>query len=245
MDYNQSLQTERRRRGTRILLIGILVLVVLAGGLMYTAFFTNLLRFDEIIVRGTSLLTKEGLFGERPPPFLFQSVRIYDPLVANFSTHKDIFQKTLVIDIEERMPYGVLCSGHNVSSTAANNCLWFDADGILFARAPATLGMLVPGIYDAGERELLPGEYVLPRAQLRKMFEIFEILHETEVRATKFILLDLQVQEIHAVTREGTIIYFSLRLDPAFTLEALQSLKSQFGELEYIDFRSENRVFYK
>lgn len=245
MDYNQSLQTERRRKA-RFLFVSISALLVAGtGAIIYTVFFTNLFRFDGIIVRGTSIISKEELFSGKPLPYLFGSVNVSSPLVASVKINKNIFHKILTLDIEERKPFGVWCNSHDASSTLPEHCLWFDHDGFLFAPAPATLGILVKSIYEVNGRELTPGAYVLPVNALKYMFSIFGVLDSAQVGVTKSILPDLKSQELHAVTPEGTLIYFSLRLDPAFTLEALKSLKSKLGEIQYIDFRSENRVFYK
>lgn len=243
MDYNQSLQSDRRQRRLYFLLVGLMTFIAFGGGVLYTIFFTDMFNFNEIIITGDTILTREELFAR--PPYLFSRIDISHPLVASFLVTKNFFNKKLILNIKDREPYGIWCSESQVQPISTENCFWFDEGGFLFSSAPATLGALVKGIYEENGRDLALGSYVLPDQSLKRMFSIFKVLKAAEVYAIKFTLPDLGSQEIQAETLEGTRLYFSLRVDPAFTLEALQSLRLKLGELSYIDFRSENRVFYK
>lgn len=273
-DYNQSLQSERRRRKLRLFLAVFIILAVGGGGIIYTVFFTNALRFDNIVLNGATAVTKEELFPGNKSPYFFAQVNITDPLVAKFTVHKNILQKILTIDIEERKPFGIWCSGSNtsflisgasttvkdVSNTQINTtstpvyfppdasterCFWFDHDGLLFASAPATSGILVKSLDETNGRKLLAGDYILPEESRSRLFSIFNELDTAGIDIMKFILPDLKYQEIQAVRPSGTVFYFSLRFDPASTLEALQSLKPKLDGLKYVDFRSVNKVFYQ
>ena len=238
MDYNQSLRSARRGRTARLFFYSFLALLVLGGGgALYTVFFTNTLRFSEIVIRGTNILAASDIFSSERNPYLFQKIIVTDPLVASVSVYKDFFDKTLTLEIEERTPHGIWCG--------EASCFWFDKAGLLFAEAPAGEGGLVKSVYDTSGRTLQRGAYVLPQSELKNLFAIFEVVDVAGVGVIKFSLPSLDKQEFHAVTAQGAELYFSLRYDPLFALEALQSLKPQLGTLEYIDFRSENRVFYQ
>lgn len=277
-DYNQSLRKERRRK-TRLFIVIILILLVLgSGSILYTVYFTDVFRFNKIVLNGAVILSKDELFPETKLPFLFADIKIANLLVAKTTVHKNILEKILTVDIEERKPYGVWCNDYNtlpvnkiniasitladVTSTLSQNgsftnaiddfagtqsadCLWFDHDGLLFARSPATAGVLVKSIYESEGRNLTVGNKVLPEGELKTMFSIFEVLDAEGVGVVKYILPDLKFQEIHALITGGTTLYFSLRIDPSFVPEALQSLKPKLSGLKYADFRSENKVFYK
>ncbi|MDP1688767.1 MAG: hypothetical protein Q8L47_01390 [bacterium] len=278
-DYNQSLQKKKRRRKAKIILTIFTVLLVGGGGgLLYTIYFTNVFRFSSIVLNGASVITKEDLFPGSIMPYLFGKVEVTNLLVAKIVVHKNILQKTLVLDVEERKPFGIWCGVYDsatpviVSTSASSqesssstlstgtftkistdldtkdqtaNCFWFDVDGLLFAKAPASSGILVKSIYETNGRALEAGSYLLPKTLLNRIFSIFDVLDKSEVRIVKYILPDLKYQEIHAVTSNGAILYFSLRLDPNFIKDPLLSLKPKLNEIKYVDFRSENKVFYQ
>lgn len=278
-DYNQSLQKKKRKHRLRVYLSILVVLLVgIGGGLIYTIYFTNVFRFNNIVLSGATAITKEDLFPGPTMPYLFGKVEASSLLVAKMVVHKNIFQKIITIDVEERKPFGIWCGDHNSTflvpsniststeesssptisiGTSTNvslaagttdqtaNCFWFDVDGLLFAKAPASSGILVKSIYETNGRNLAAGSYLLPNLLLNRALSIFDILDKSGVRIVKYILPDLKYQELHAITADGAILYFSLRLDPKFIKDPLLSLKPKLNEIRYADFRSENKVFYQ
>ena len=89
------------------------------------------------------------------------------------------------------------------------------------------------------------GDYILPDGTKEIVLKILQVFEITDIPVLRFQLESMENQELTAMTEGGVKIYFSLRFDPAFTVESLQSLKDQLPILEHIDFRSENKVFYK
>ncbi len=273
-DYNQSLQKNNRRRKTKIFISVVLVFTTLVtSGSVYLIYFTNIFRFNEIVLSGGSQLTIADLFPKLNKPYLFEDIYIKNILVSDFTVKKDIFNKKLNIVIDERKPYGIWCNEDNllnkkidklvlsssssseVASTSAlevsviseldTECFWFDSTGIIFEKAPATFGVLIKSLHDSGGRKLVVGDTVLPKAMNDVMFKIFDILDRTDVDIISFDLPNLKLQELRAILSKKTVIYFSLRIDPDSIFDVLQSLKPKLNELEYVDLRSENKVFYK
>ena len=60
-------------------------------------------------------------------------------------------------------------------------------------------------------------------------------------------LHDIGLEEVDVSTYNGPVIYFSLRFNAMEDLPVLQQLlaKPNFNSLQYIDFRTENRAYYK
>ena len=80
------------------------------------------------------------------------------------------------------------------------------------------------------------------------MVKIFEVLEKSDLKIKSLRLERLELQEIIADSPGNSLpkIYFSLRIDPGFTLAAIESIKNLgLEKVEYIDLRVENRVYYK
>jgi hypothetical protein len=60
-------------------------------------------------------------------------------------------------------------------------------------------------------------------------------------------LNDLSLQEVDVQTANGPTIYFSLQFPADEYLPVIQKLmlQSNFDKLQYIDCRTENRLFYR
>lgn len=128
---------------------------------------------------------------------------------------------------------------------APQDCYWFDRDGFIMADAPATEGVLIKDVSDVSGREVNIGDYVLPDEELAAMFRIFSFIDKSGLEIKSYRLEPLNKQELLAFIKAGPVIYFSLRLDPSFALEPIKSLASTLPSLQYVDLRSENKIFYK
>lgn len=227
---------------TRVILI-LAAAAVLGGGFAYLFLFTNTFRFSEISISGITALTREDLFGNAPP-YIFQKISVQNPLVASFIISRDLFQKTLSINIIERESYAIWCA-IMASSTASDECFWIDASGLLFAMAPESEGALIKSIYDYSGTKLITGDYAASVDTLNKIFEIFQIIDKAGIEIVRYSLRPPSSEEFHALSRDGAEIYFNLRLNQDFAREPLIALMGELKNLQYIDLRSENRVFYK
>ncbi len=249
MDYNQELKEGRSRVfKTRLVYFGAIAAAALFG-FLYIFFATAILRFSEVSIAGNTALKREDLFAEKNP-YLFQKIIVQNPLVASFEANKSFWNKKLDVVITERESYAVWCdmAKVNVSSSSdpgSSKCFWIDKDGLIFTHAPQSEGALVKSIYDYSGNELKIGSYAASPDLLNKIFEVFTVADKTGLEITKYSLKSLETKELHARTREGAEIYFNLRLNQNFTYEPLKALKGELQNLQYIDLRSENRVFYK
>ncbi len=187
------------------------------------------------------------------------------PEIAELTIKKDYLNRQIEISVKEREKFGLWCqkeqltinnqqlttddkqqSNVNSQLSMVNNCWWFDKSGAIFSEAPIMEGELVRKVSDSSNRSLKLGDKILEEDMLKNLIKIFEVLEKSDLRVKNLVLGDLSLQEITAESPSIPKIYFSLRFDPAFALPAIQSLKeSDLGKLEYIDFRVENRAYYK
>lgn len=142
--------------------------------------------------------------------------------------------------------------------TSAFNCLWFDREGVIFKRSFSAEGSLISVVDDYSERALGPGARVLPEEFVENLFSVLRAVSDSGISIKEIRLNDFNLQEIEVTTydnglpsealaKEGPKVYFSLRFPADNTAAVIKSLVSQgkFGTLEYLDFRVENRAYYK
>jgi len=188
------------------------------------------------------------------------------PQIVELTIKKDYLNRQIEISVKERDRFGIWClqAQTNADHTQINAeneispresalspresafCGWFDKSGVIFTEAPAMEGELIRKVSDSSNRSLKPGDKILEEDMLKNLIKIFEVLQKSGLRVKNLVLEDLSLQEITTESPSIPKIYFSLRFDPGFALPAIQSLKeSGLGKLEYIDFRVENRAYYK
>jgi hypothetical protein len=153
-----------------------------------------------------------------------------------------------------------------ISAVAAGDeCWWFDKKGIIFKRALTAEGSLVTAVDDYSQKNLGLYSPILPPDFMADVFSIFGVLKSSGLRVAEIRLNDLALQELEVLTypstplgasdglpaeasaKAGPKLYFSLRFPADNDLAVIENLaaKSGFKNLEYIDFRVENRVYYK
>jgi hypothetical protein len=88
---------------------------------------------------------------------------------------------------------------------------------------------------------------ILPESFVSNLISILSVLRHTGLEVKTVELKDLSLEEVTVTTANGPSLYFSLRFAADNYLTVIQSLmaRSGFGKLQYIDCRTENRVYYK
>lgn len=180
------------------------------------------------------------------------------PLLDKVEIHKDYWLHKLVLDVEEREPFGVWCKvsgvlrSKNTSSTEAarssTGCWWFDESGFMFKRSLFLgEGGLLKVVSDYSGRNLALGSRILPDEFLPNMISVFKVILASGVGIKEVAIHDLENEEVEVLTYNGPKIYFSLRFPSNNDLAVLSSLmaKPGFSKFQYIDFRVENRAYYK
>ena len=247
-----------------ILLIGFLAVSV------YVLFFSEYLRINNINITGTQELNSadiqnsfeeyfQGDFLKIIPKnnFLFISQkRVADLLKNNFKKIRTVtvfkkFPDSILINIDERKSVLVWCSG--------DNCFLIDENGTAYSVADFNSPEIVQNhllrINDTSARDVAIGEKVIEPAYEQYVMGIKEALDGIGQKVSDddnaYSTTSNMADEIDVKTNNDVQIYFSTQfsLDSAIhTLDVV--LKKEITEdklksVEYIDLRSEGRVFYK
>lgn len=208
---------------------------------------------------------------------------IFLPALKSLKIEKNYRERSVIVAVEERKPYGIWCykaqtdadftqndaennRSHPSASSlreSASRCWWFDDEGIIFKRAIAAQGSLIVAVNDYSQTghglnsKILPGDFV------SNAFSIFRVLQAGNLNLKEIRLRDLSREELEVATHSSTplpstqlgaggsgagpIIYFSLRFPADNALVVIENFlaKPGFDKLQYLDFRVENRVYYK
>ncbi len=171
------------------------------------------------------------------------------------------------VTVTERQPFAIWCEmPHyaarvdaagvgNATSTAGDlgnpitneECFWFDASGTLFEKAYDTEGSALFAVHDYSQAGLGLTQQILPNIFITNFMSILDVVKQSGLTVKEIALKDLNLQEIDVATYEGPDVYFSLRFSAANDLPVLTNLmaKPGFAKLQYVDFRVENRAYYK
>lgn len=190
---------------------------------------------------------------------------IFIPSLKSVKIEKSYRERSIAVTVGERKPYGIWClhpnsappaSGLRQSESAHPNeiylatgaeCWWFDDEGVIFKRAISAQGSLIVTVNDNSQTGLGLNSKILPNDFISRASSVFRVLQASNLNIKGIRLRDLALQELEVETYDGPKLYFSLRF-PADNAQAVIenfAQKSGFGRLQYLDFRVENRVYYK
>lgn len=177
----------------------------------------------------------------------------------------------LTVRIEERTFWGVLCNDLEASEWVGELdnavkkqiqnkkdslpekeilCVYIDSSGFAFDTAPKSSGSLIIRIRSDFET-ILPPTQGIARNSMNVLLSLTrEIPHIIQERAIGFELLSRVPLEIRVLTSGGYALWMSRDQDIPATLSALNTLlkeeiKERKNDLEYVDLRFGNKVFYK
>jgi hypothetical protein len=178
------------------------------------------------------------------------------PQLADANISKDFFTHTVTITVTERSPFGIWCfsappgvisTSSAIVAGATVPCYWFDNTGTIFERAGETQGGLVYTVYDRAQAPLGLNQKVLPNEFLQNFISIMNVLRASGLGVQNIELNDLTLEEVDVKTANGPMVYFSLQFPADEYLPVIQKLMLQpnFNKLQYVDCRTENRLFYK
>lgn len=236
------------------LIFFIVYLVAVASG--YIVFYTSFFKIEKFEFVGfqkiDAVYLKHFLILERfknsgwnrfltPDNYLFwlgfkpENIKLPVSL-ALLKFSPDFLKKKVLIEVEERQPYGIWCPAKPAFS---GQCFWFDESGALFAPAPSAEGYLIPLIFDDNFR---------PEKLSREMFSLFRRLYDLKnIKIAKIFIKDENLKELKAEIVNGPKLYLSLK-EKNEDLEAILnklSGQAEFKNLQYIDLRVPGRIYYK
>lgn len=143
--------------------------------------------------------------------------------------------------------FGVYCGGE----VKADACYWFDGWGVIWEEAKTILGESILKTEEISNFKPARGGGLLPENLASNFIKIIDFLKTGYLKVEKINLKrddqELEVLVGYKPTGLKTKIFFNLRIDPKINLAGLTAFlkKYQPRELEYIDLRVENKIFYK
>lgn len=257
----------RRRFPKRIVLaLGVFGgLIALGAGLWYLA---NLpyLSVDRIEVRGASFLPPEEIeavlrdsiadrgwwgFIPRNNFFAVSGEALEHTLKQQFPAIKAVrvdkhFPHRLAVAVEERTLWGVYCVAQGAESSGP--CFYLDTSGTAYEELSQFEGWLLPVIY--GGLPTAAGAQPVPQPTLHYFEEARDALVPLKGVLLSAAISSSTPSDVRLGLAEGwTLLVSTARPVPEW-LQALETiLEQEVGarrpELEYVDLRFGNKVFYK
>lgn len=134
-----------------------------------------------------------------------------------------------------------------VFAEADEQCYWFDGNGIMFEKGFDSEGSILLALHDYSQSPASLGAAILPTRFIPNLVSIVNVLRTSGLNVKEVRLNDIGLQEIQAKTFDGPDILFSLRFSANEDLPVIESImaKSGFKNLQYLDFRTEDRAYYK
>lgn len=171
------------------------------------------------------------------------------PTITDISIKKELFHG-LIVNFEKRIQIGIWCQPAT-DPPLADNCYYFDKEGIVFKEAPQTEGALILKIKDFEKKEVSLGDQVLNYNQLKFIAEFNnKITENNQFKIMEFKITPSANFDLEAITDRGWSIYLDQNQDPVLEANNLftilnEVIKNKAVNLEYIDLRIPSRIFYK
>jgi cell division septal protein FtsQ len=244
------------------------IFIIFTGVITYSIFFSQFLAVTKIEINGTIKLDSAEIgkiaetetngnflnFIPRNNILLVSKTAIIKNILEKYKHAEKIevtkiFPDKLDIQIKERKFSLVLCS--------VEKCRVIDNSGMAFAEADFEKNELgendLPILYDDKNKKFALGEVVLEQDYINYLLSVKEKIKselgidlEREIRTPQIASGDIRVKTI-----EGWLVYFDKNIPLAKEIDMLKLVlenkieQSVRTNLEYVDLRTENKVYYK
>lgn len=192
------------------------------------------------------LLGKILFFLPQSSFFLFSSSVLASVLQKEFpqieaASVKKEFPDSLRVVVKERELFGIFCN---------EECVYIDKHGFAYDYAPSSFGSLLIKIKSDAAQALVGSTVIRPDLMNEIVFLSSEIGKISGIRAAGYELFSKVSSEIKMETSEGFKIFFKRGGNFENTFRVLKTvlereIKGKRSQLEYIDLRFGNKVFYK
>ena len=245
-----------------------LLLIGFVGVSTYILLFSDYLKITYVEITGTKELSSEDIrqklgdfLGKKTlkiipnDNFLFVSEKRVSSLLENdFKKIRSAsvakkFTNSLSVSIEERQAVLVWCAGEK--------CFLIDENGVAYNEAdfnsPEILQNHLVRINDQSRREIALKEKIIEHEYEQYALGIKENLKNIgqEIVEENYATPSNMAEEIRVPMQKGFQIYFSSQYSLEKAVRALDIVlkkeipENEWEKLEYIDLRSEGKVFYK
>lgn len=263
-DLLESSKKKKRRKIIIRLIFAFLLLVAVCVFVIWS-FYLDYFRIKNINIEGNSFIEKEKIIGNinnyisgkyfylipKNNILIASKKKVADNLLNNFFRIKSVdvsknLPDGLTVKIEERNPSALLCEN--------KNCFFIDDTGYVFEESPFFSGDIFIKFIDQREdvgnlvsdRKL--SFQLIPESGFRNLINFSESLSKDGIKISGMVLKNEGLYEFH--TSEEWYILLSERSDYKISIDNLrialnEQIKEKRPELEYIDLRLQNKVFFK
>lgn len=241
--------------------MGLGVLVIIAGLIIFL-FYIPSLRITKVAIAGLGSVDEKNLRAEvlaaldsrrflvlpRDHLLFFPKNEVEELLnhkfrVRTFELSKD-FPSSISIQINARETWAVWCP-----ASGRVDCLLLDKDGLGFEKARDFAGTAVLKIIDARDDDFL-GKKILEHDKLIKLQEMISDIPGKAGDELSTINIKASGETYLLYLRSGWYLLIDEDIDPRTALENLtivlkSEIKEKKNDLEYIDLRFRDKVFYK
>ena len=239
-----------KRRKSMLFLICLIFLIVL----VYIFLFSSLFKIQAIEILGNKEVEAEEIKNsfDYGNIFLVTENKIKNdlikkiPKIGDLEISKNLIKRSIKLTIEERGRLGIACQ----VKEETEDCFYIDKQGIIFEDAPQTSGSLILLIKDYSQREFYLGKKIFEQRIVDFISQARQDLSsEIGLTALDFNVLSFPPKDLKVMTNEGWYIIFDLEGDIKNQLRsikvALEEKIENRENLEYVDLRIENRIYYK
>lgn len=181
------------------------------------------------------------------------------------------YPNKIIINVKERRVFGIWCAiefpvADNIdmiinnassdpvqinSSYVTDKCYYIDHGGMAFNEAPESTGSLILVIKESGVHNADLGDKVLNQDLIDSIREIQSLISDRDLRVVEFLVTNKLSGDIEVVMSEGWKVYFNIDHDLGGQIDFLdkalhEKISAEDREnLEYIDLRIPDRIYYK
>ncbi|OGN04752.1 MAG: hypothetical protein A2831_01305 [Candidatus Yanofskybacteria bacterium RIFCSPHIGHO2_01_FULL_44_17] len=261
--YKDELKNKKRKKLLSKAVVLCLLIVIGMVSSIYLLFFSKLLDVRSITIEAADemraqlniaaedwLNKKFGFFPRRSNILFLSGDQLSSTLIDQFPRLESarVVKKiphSLEISVEERKSAGIWCLSDGV------RCLYFDKNGVAFNETQSSAGYLILNVKDMRSRELKLGDIVADNIWLASIIKARELLTKNDLDIRKFVIPAESFDEFYAITASGWKIVFSNSTDISKQIDALRIFLeekpsiNQKANLQYIDLRIQDRIYYK
>lgn len=253
----------KKKHFLRTTLIVFGVFFVFLGASVSFIFFSNYFKVANIFVEGNRLtdtdtvirLAENAIKTNSHFAALFGSQNIlfwvFTSREQNFSAGSEIsriiitvdFQKKLIfLHSDERTVSYIICRPDEMV------CYGVTEAGIVFSQIPRVEGGLMFKIDDETNVPVVLGErYFGNPSFLDVVYKTTQLFLKLDMRPIRIVIRDHALYDWDAIFAHGPVFHFSGTFVPHELPLVIESIKKQasLNSLEYVDFRAENKVYYR
>ncbi len=241
-------------------IIFILITIVLAGAIFYFLFISRYFEITDVAVTGVRESIIENIEDEVEEKvegmrikniFLFRASKTEKELEKKFYLLKSVrvcrkLPGIIKIEASEKEPVAIIHSGQHY--------FFLDADSFAFEEVSLTRLAVtaLPIIENKGSNKKIEiGDKVLSPRFMDFVLKLQEVLPaETELEIIEISIPAFASREVHVRVKDNILIYFDIQRTVESQVLALKKTLAEVitqeerEQLQYIDLRVENKVFY-